>query len=338
MKNLHFFTLLVSLILSSFLLGANGQAGNNPSPNPVNISKFNGIWSGFIATYPEGSKSTEICIKCDNVPQCRNNQILIQRTCTKCAYCVDENNTNIWDFVTDFFGGIINGFGNIASTLGINLQSASPSPSPATVTSSPEPSFSNIGGPYTKQISAGGAISLNLTVKNGDLKGTVQIGNLIPSGTIVSQNIISTDEIEINIKDKNGKAILLKLKLIGQPSFTGIFADGVLIEENRFTPFYSYLVPSKTISMPQSQPSPPIQPSPSIQRSPSPKPTPSPSPKPQPGRPGGTGRPGGENGGRAGGESGGRAGGEDGGRAGGDSDGRAGGESGGRAGGEDEEE
>ncbi len=336
MKRFHFFSLFILLIFSLFLLKANGEVAISPSPNSINISKFSGIWSGFIATYPEGNKSTEICIKCDNMPQCTNNQILIQRTCTKCAYCVDKTNNNIWNFITDFLGGIITSFENIASTLGINLQSPSQTPSPSlsptTPTVSPGPLLSNIKVPSLRQLSASGSISLNLITKNGELKGTVNAGNLISTGSIISQNIISSEEIQVNIKDKSGKVILLKLKLFGQPSFTGIFADGVLIEGKRFTPFYSYLVPSKIIKTPQPEPSIQSQPSPKS----TPKPTPSPIAKPQVGRPGGSGRAGGDLGGRAGGENSGRAGGENNGRAGGNLGGRSGGENGGRAGGEDE--
>jgi hypothetical protein len=335
MKNLRFITLFTTLLLSFFLLETNAQTTSHSPTNKINISKFNGIWSGFIATYPEGNKSTEICIECNSIPQCKNNQILIQRTCTKCAYCVDKSNDDILNFVTGFLGDV---FGNIASTLGINLQSPSPSPSPSPSGASPEPS--NTVSPPAKHLSPSGTISLNLTVKNGDIKGTVQAEDLISTGTIVSENTISTEEIELNTKDKNGKVILLKLKLLGQPTYTGILANGVLIEGKIFTPFYSYLVPSKTISTVTSQPS--VQPSPSPSPKPSPSPSPSPSPKQSKGRPGtrraggeDAGRAGGETAGRAGGESAGRAGGDDGGRAGGES-GRAGGDDGGRAGGEDE--
>jgi len=346
MKNLRFVTLFISLLLSFFLLNANGQITSNSPTNKVNISKFDGIWSGFIATYPEGNKSTEICTECDSIPQCKNNQILIQRTCTKCSYCVDKTNDNVGNFVKDFLGGIISGFENIVSTLGINLQSPSPSPSPSSspssATASPEPS--NTVSLPTKHLAPSGPISLNLIVKNGDVKGTVQAEDLISTGSIVSENIISSEEIELNIKDKDSKIILLKLKLLGQPSFTGIFASGVLIEGKIFTPFYSYLVPSKAINtLQQPQPSPSIQPTPSPKLTPSPSPIPT--PKPSVRRPGGTGRAGGDLGGRSGGELGGRAGGETGGRSGGDNVGRAGGDSGraggddgGRAGGSDDEE
>jgi len=386
MKTKKLFVLLISLSVLLFMLViniVNGQVGSDSSGvsssgNSAILSsipdisaqkivlspEFNGTWAGIIASYPasddKNSEKSETCIKCDALPQCESNQILIQRTCTRCAYCVDKSSKDVANIITDFVGDILTGFGSIFSNLGSNLTdsssssggsssggvssssgSVSSSSSGLSATSSSssggflfsigssssgsnpsDSSLGNAGGPsaITKQSNTiGEVVSLNLFTKEGKLNGSIQIGNLLSDGYIVSQNAVSPDEVQITVKNKAGRAVLLKLKLFGKPSFVGIFLDGISIEGRYLTPFYSYLVPSggKALNLqPQTKSTPGTY-----------KPTKS-------GRPGGTGRAGGESGGRAGGESGGRPGGDESGRAGGDIYSRPGGDDGGRSGGQ----
>ncbi len=379
------FILLISSTVLIFVLLiniVNGQVGNDSSEasssggfaTPSSTSdtseqkialspEFNGTWAGIIASYPaaddKNSDKSGTCIKCDALPQCESNQILIQRTCTKCAYCVDKTSKDFPDIITDFVGDILTGFGNIFTNLGSNLTNSSSSSSSSGSSSSggisssssgllassssssggflfstflgssssgsnlSDSSLGNVGGPstITKQSNTiGETVSLDLFIKEGKLNGAIQIGSLVSDGYIVAQNAISPDEVQITVKNKMGKAVLLKLKLFGKPSFIGIFLDGISIEGRYLTPFYSYLVPSGKAANLQPQ----IKPTPTGGM----KPTMS-------GRPGGTGRAGGgESGGRAGGDDGGRAGGDASGRAGGDAYSRPGGDDGGRSGGQ----
>lgn len=380
MRTKRLFVLLISLSVLVFMLViniVNGQVGSDssgasslgvsgtPSATPgTNEQKttlspeFNGTWAGIIASYPasddKNSEKSETCIKCGALPQCESNQILIQRTCTKCAYCVDKSSKDIANIVTDFVGDILTGFGSIFTNLGTNLADSSSSSggsssggvsssssgllaSSSSSSSSGEFLFSisssssgsnpsnlslgNAGGPssITKQSNTlGEVISLDLFTKEGKLNGVIQIGSLISDGYIVSHNPVSQDEVQVTVKNKAGKVVLLKLKLFGKPSFVGIFLDGISVDGRYLTPFYSYLVPSgKALNLqPQTKSTPGVS-----------KPT-------KNGRSGGTGRAGGESGGRAGGESGGRAGGDEGGRAGGDAYSRPGGDAAGRSGGQ----
>ncbi len=350
-KSLIFFLSLLTLVFISFVI--NGVNGQDVNKQGVVNSEFNGIWVGVIASYPAGINKNNInletCVKCDREPQCANNQILIQRTCTKCAYCVDRTSPDVLNFITNTINDVLTKFGNILSTVSINLinplatpsssgSHTSTSSSSGTVSSSsglllPDSSFSNAGGipKGTKQSNApAGIISLDLFVQEGKLKGSIQIENIISDGYVVSQNVTSQDEIEINVKDKAGKVVLLKLKLFGKPLFKGIFVDGISIEQKKLTSFYSYLVPSTGFVNRQITPPAKTKPQPKIDK------TPVVPPKSTSGQ---VGRPGRETGGRSGGEEsgragGGEAGGDEGGRAGGETGGRSGGETGGRAGGE----
>ncbi len=350
--------------LSSSSSGISNSEGSEQNTNQqIPLSPdFNGNWVGAIATYPTNVSTSmllsEACVDCDTVPQCGPNQILIQRTCTECAYCTDKSPTNILDIVTSFLGNILAGFGNILTTVGVNLtnqtnisisgSSSGISPSlvssssssgmpPSLVSSSSSSGASSSGSALTslinlnQQTKTGNGsqdkVLFNLSVEGGKLKGSIQIDNIISDGYIVSQNAISQDEVEITAKNKANKAVILKLKLFGKPSYIGIFLDGVLIDDRRLTPFYSYLVPkgSSVMAQPLSKPDTQIN-----------KPT-------KGGRPSGTGRPGGDSNGRAGGENSGRAGSDDSGRPGGHTDelnvieNRPGGDNGGRAGGNDDD-
>ena len=76
-------------------------------------------------------------------------------------------------------------------------------------------------------------ITLKLCVKNGKLEGIVHQGGVIDKGSIISQNIISQNEVIVTIQDKGGKTETLDLKLQSNKFLSGSFASGKIFQAKR---------------------------------------------------------------------------------------------------------
>ena len=96
------------------------------------------------------------------------------------------------------------------------------------------PSFSNSSGSMSNRILehidsekfGSSIITFKLCVKDGKLEGIVQEGGVFINGKIISQNVISENEVEITAESKDGKTTKIKLKFISGREFLGTFEDG----------------------------------------------------------------------------------------------------------------
>lgn len=165
-------------------------------------NNFSGVWKARIAK-PFVSSSSGECIACIQiVVECTSGQILIPQTCTECAHCTDTT--------------------SISSTS-----------SSGTVT--------NILAHLDNDTRGSGIITFKLCVRDGELEGVVHQGGVFINGKIISQKVISENEVEFTATDKNGRTATIRLKLTGERQFIGTFADGHTFEGRKVSLFKSCL-------------------------------------------------------------------------------------------------
>ena len=70
-------------------------------------------------------------------------------------------------------------------------------------------------------------IHLRLCAKNGEIKGIVVHPGFFTRALIVSQNVISENEVEVGVKDRRGRPATLRLTLVGDLQLNGAFSNGV---------------------------------------------------------------------------------------------------------------
>lgn len=80
-------------------------------------------------------------------------------------------------------------------------------------------------------------IKLRLCSKDGQIKGIVVHPGFFTSALIVSQNVISENEVEVGIKDKRGRTATLRLTLVGDLQLNGSFSNGVNFESVKKSDF-----------------------------------------------------------------------------------------------------
>lgn len=93
-------------------------------------------------------------------------------------------------------------------------------------------------------------ITFKLCVKDGKLEGFVQQGGAFLLGKIVSQNVISENEVEFTAESKDGKTAKIKLKLTGERQFIGTFADGHTFEGRKLNSNRGCLEPLGSMGRP----------------------------------------------------------------------------------------
>ena len=71
------------------------------------------------------------------------------------------------------------------------------------------------------------SINLRLCSKNGEIKGIVVHPGFFTRALIVSQNVISENEVEVGVKDRRGRTATLRLILVGDFELDGSFSNGV---------------------------------------------------------------------------------------------------------------
>lgn len=86
-------------------------------------------------------------------------------------------------------------------------------------------------------------VTLKLCVKDGILQGTVHQPRVIENASIISQNTISENEVELTLEDKNGTTINLKLKLNNERELTGTLEGGLTFEARKLNSNKSCPVP-----------------------------------------------------------------------------------------------
>ncbi len=80
-------------------------------------------------------------------------------------------------------------------------------------------------------------INLRLCSKNGELKGIVVHPGFFTRALIVSQNVISENEVEVGVKDRKGRTATLRLTLVGDLQLNGAFSNGVNFESTKKSNF-----------------------------------------------------------------------------------------------------
>ena len=80
-------------------------------------------------------------------------------------------------------------------------------------------------------------INLRLCSKNGQIKGIVVHPGFFTRALIVSQNVISENEVEVGVKDRRGRTATLRLTLVGDLQLNGAFSNGVNFESTKKSDF-----------------------------------------------------------------------------------------------------
>jgi hypothetical protein len=80
-------------------------------------------------------------------------------------------------------------------------------------------------------------IRLRLCSKNGEIKGIVIHPGFFTRALIISQNVISENEIDVDIKDRRGRTATLRLTLVGDLQLNGAFSNGVNFESTKKSEF-----------------------------------------------------------------------------------------------------
>lgn len=70
-------------------------------------------------------------------------------------------------------------------------------------------------------------IRLKLCSKNGEIKGIVIHPGFFTRALIVSQNTISENEVNVDLKDRRGRTATLRLALVGDFQLDGSFSNGI---------------------------------------------------------------------------------------------------------------
>ena len=70
-------------------------------------------------------------------------------------------------------------------------------------------------------------VHLTLCSKDGLIKGIVIHPGFFTRALITGQNTISTNEVEVTLKDRHGRSSTLRLTLIGDIQLKGAFSNGV---------------------------------------------------------------------------------------------------------------
>ena len=81
-------------------------------------------------------------------------------------------------------------------------------------------------------------IHLKLCSKNGQIKGFVAHPVFFTRALIISQNVISDKEVDVDIKDRSGRTATLRLTLVGDLQLNGSFTNGVNFESAKKSDFH----------------------------------------------------------------------------------------------------
>ena len=158
------------------------------------------------------SSSSGECIICTQViPNCSSNETIVPQSCNECAHCVStsSNSSGCPQIQTDCAGepsgcGAKSGIYDPKICMCVCPDSLSSSGNLSTFNN-------NFAGRWI-----GKKIILKLCVKDQELEGIINIPMEIEDGNIISQTIISNNEISIQIKDKNDLSRELNLKLVNK--------------------------------------------------------------------------------------------------------------------------
>lgn len=141
------------------------------------------------------------------VPECSSGQTVISQSCTECAHCGD-------------------------------VATASSSSSGQVVTSS-----SSSGGTELCVDRASRVIALKLCVRDGKLEGVLHQGGVFDKAVITSQNVVSENEVVVDLQDKKGKTAKLTLQLLGERQLRGTFDNGQIFNARKLNSFRACLAP-----------------------------------------------------------------------------------------------
>ena len=170
------------------------------------------------------SSSSGQCIFCTQVvPNCSSNEIIVPQTCNECAHCVSTSSTSSGcpQIQTNCVGEPL----GCESEFGIYDPKICMCVCPGLSSSSGNPLAlnKNFNGVWKEKIcnkcghcekcKSSKPITLKLCIKGQRLEGTVNIYGDVENGTIISQNIISNNEVSITIKGKNDLTEELTLTL-----------------------------------------------------------------------------------------------------------------------------
>ena len=78
-------------------------------------------------------------------------------------------------------------------------------------------------------------VLLRLCVRNGKIEGTVHLPGTVENGVVISQTILSEDEVRVTIEDRKGKSFELTLILTGKRSLIGSFNNGQSFEARKIS-------------------------------------------------------------------------------------------------------
>lgn len=163
------------------------------------------------------SASSNQCIVCTQVvPSCLSNEILIPQSCNECARCVSTSSTSSGcpQIHTDCAGKLP----RCKSKFGIYDPKICKCICPDSLSDSENTTTLNkkFTGIWKSKISNGSlkVIQLRLCVKNQKLEGIINIPEEVENGKIISQNIISDNEVSVTVKSENDLIKELNLKLI----------------------------------------------------------------------------------------------------------------------------
>lgn len=221
-KSGFFVVVLVALIISfvslDFLRNKTiahyeDLTSSSSSGGQVVLNKnFSGVWKARVVkpiklnTSSSGSSECVICVQV--VPKCLPDQKLILQTCTECAHCTS--------------GGALT---NLNTSGQVVLRKT----------------LAHINSGF----SGSRIITFKLCIQDGKLEGTVQQTGVIEKGTIISQNIISENEIDVTFKDKHGISANITLKLVGRRKFIGMFTDNHTFQAIKINSLKSCLMQNK---------------------------------------------------------------------------------------------
>jgi len=96
----------------------------------------------------------------------------------------------------------------------------------------------HISGPSVSRV-----LTLKLCVREGKLEGVINQGGAIEKGKIISQAVISENEVGVEVQDIKGVVSKLVLKLLGDRQLLVVFEDKDEIEARKLNPFKSCLAP-----------------------------------------------------------------------------------------------
>lgn len=80
-------------------------------------------------------------------------------------------------------------------------------------------------------------IRLKLCSKNGEIKGIVVHPGFFTRALIISQNVISENEVEVVVQDRKSRTATLRLTLVGALQLNGSFSNGVDFQSTKKSEF-----------------------------------------------------------------------------------------------------